>query len=406
MTPCLLVSGMRNWKPTFVAVCIAQACSIVGFMSVMPFLPLFIRELGVTDPAAVARWAGVVTGAPAVTMGLFSPVWGVLADKYGRKPMVLRATFGGTVVLVLMSLCGSVGQLVVYRLLQGALTGTMTANVALVASVAPRERAGFALGTIQAMAFFGSAVGPFFGGLFADYFGYRNAFLLAAVLVSVGGAVVALGAHEHFVPTPTCTDTARTSFAEVLGGTGFVAAAAALFVTRFANTLAAPIFPLFVEQVQGSAHKINTVTGTILAAGGFAAALSSGVLGRLSDRWGHRRILVVCSVFTGIVAGLNAWAQTVIQLLVLRLLFGIGSSGVIPSANAMIRSSSRDRDLGKAYGVSTAATCIGWGLGPLTGGVLGAGYGLRAPFALMGVSLIAAAALVAFLTRRDPHPSS
>ncbi|OIO95158.1 MAG: MFS transporter [Armatimonadetes bacterium CG_4_10_14_3_um_filter_66_18] len=393
---------MKNWKRTFYAVCLAQVCAITGFSFVLPFMPFFIRELGVTDPAAVARWAGIVSAATAVTMGIFGPIWGVLADRYGRKPMVVRAMFGGMLVLLLMSLSRTVIHLTLCRLLQGALTGTMTANIALVASVAPRERSGYALGMMQAAVFVGMSVGPLFGGLVADHFGYRATFLAAAVLLVIGGIVVSLFAEENFTPVSRDNKDEQGSFAEVLAATGFVAALAALFVIRFANSITAPVFPLLVEQIHG-ATRLNTVTGGIISVGGFASAVFSGILGRFSDTWGHRRLLILSSTLTGVVAGLHVFAQSVTHLVILRLLFGIGASGVMPAANAIIRNGSEDRNIGKAYGLSTAATSLGWAAGPLAGGSLAASMGLRAPFALMGASLVLAAVVVAVLVRKEPN---
>lgn len=388
-----------GWKKTFYAVWLAQVCSITGFSAVLPFLPLFIRELGVTEPAAVARWAGIVSSAAAVTMGFFGPIWGALADLYGRKPMVVRAMFGGMFVLGLMSLSRNVIDLTLCRLLQGCLTGTMTANVALVASVAPRERAGYALGMMQAAVFLGHSIGPLFGGFVADHLGYRPAFLAAAAMLFAGGLLVSFFAHEDFRPGPLTEKGGRGDFAEVFAAAGFLAAIMALFTIRFANSISNPIFPLFVEQVRGSSEGLGTITGFILAVGGLAAAVFSGVLGRVSDAWGHRRVLIWCSVFAGVVGGLHVFARNVLHLVMLRFFFGLGAAGVMPSANAIIRGGTHDRNLGKAYGVTTAATSVGWMAGPLAGAMVAASMGLRAPFVLMGAALVLAAMLVSLCVK-------
>ena len=132
---------MAPWKRTIYAAYVAQVFSIMGFSCVLPFLPLYIRELGITDEADLARWAGIIGSCAAVSMAIFAPIWGSLADRFGRKLMVLRAMFAGTLVLTAMSLTQTVHQLMICRILQGVFTGTITANTALVASVAESSSA-------------------------------------------------------------------------------------------------------------------------------------------------------------------------------------------------------------------------------------------------------------------------
>lgn len=378
---------MGSWKRTFIAAWTAQMISITGFSAVLPFLPFYIRELGVTNDADVMRWAGIVTTAAAATLALFGPVWGMLADRFGRKPMVLRAMFGGAVALLLMAFCQNVHQLVLCRLFQGALTGTVTANLALVASVTPRERAGFALGMMQAAVFVGASLGPLLGGVVADHWGYRAAFYAAAALLVVGGALVKLCVQERFEGRKPGEAAPHGTFGQVFAASGFLAAVFVLFVIRFADSLARPVFPLLIEQIRGNSVGINTVTGSIMAVGGLAAACSAGFLGWFSDAWGHRRMLVGFSLITGAVSGLYVFAQTVGHLFVLRFLFGLGAAGMMPAANAIIRRVTADENIGKAYGVTSSIAAVGWSLGPLTGGYVGASLGLRAPFVCMAAAM-------------------
>ena len=154
------------WKKTFVFTFLAQILSIIGFSLAMPFLPFFIAELGIHDKGQQAFWAGIVLGAAGVTLCLFAPLWGTLADRYGRKAMVCRSMFGGAAAIMLMSMSHTVNQLILYRLLQGVFAGTAPASMALVASVTPKKRIGFTLGMMQAAVFIGTTIGPLFGALF------------------------------------------------------------------------------------------------------------------------------------------------------------------------------------------------------------------------------------------------
>jgi len=183
-------NDVRRWRTTLYVAWIAQAVSTMGFTFVLPFLPLYLRELGIADGESVVMWAGLLVAATPVTMAIFSPIWGALADRYGRKIMVERAMFGGAVLLALMGLVQNVHQLLALRLLQGAVTGTVTALVALVSTTSPPQKSGYSQGMMRMAFFCGVAVGPIVGGAVSDSFGYRFSFLVAGVLIFAGGLLV------------------------------------------------------------------------------------------------------------------------------------------------------------------------------------------------------------------------
>jgi len=155
----------------------AQLLSIIGFAFALPFIPFYIRELGVTDERLVPVWAGIIAAASSLVMAFFSPLWGWLADRYGRKIMVERAMFGGAVLTFAMGLVTDVWQLLFLRLLSGATTGTIAASIALVSTVVPPKRLGYSLGIMQVAVFLGMTLGPWIGGLLADAVGYRYTFM-------------------------------------------------------------------------------------------------------------------------------------------------------------------------------------------------------------------------------------
>ncbi|MBM4030625.1 MAG: multidrug efflux MFS transporter [Planctomycetes bacterium] len=395
---------MSSWKRTFYASFIAQMCSITGFSLAMPFMAFYIRQLGITGDAAVARWSGYVNAAAGLTMAVFAPIWGHVADRVGRRPMVIRSMYGGVVVLLLMSVAQSVYHLLVFRLIQGMLTGTIAALVALVAGEAPRERAGHALGVMQAAVFVGFAVGPLIGGVLADAAGYRATFALSSLLLLAGGLLVQFGTSESFVaPRDGNPGEGFAGIRAVLTAEGFAAAAFVLFSVRYANSITAPTFGLFVEQLYGKgAAMTNTVVGLVNAVGGFSAAIGAFLLGNVGDRWGHKRLLIASCVFGGAVSLGYAFSRSVLSLGALRVLFGLGAAGILPAANAIVRHLSQDKHMGKAFGLTAAAGSIGWMLGPWSGGEVAAAYGLRAPFVLMAIGVWVSAVLVAVLVRPDP----
>lgn len=383
---------MTSWKRTLHAALFAQVCSITGFMFVLPFLPRYIRQLGVPE-GSVEWWTGLVGAGPALPMVVFAPIWGAVADRFGRRLMVMRAMFGGAVVLSLMAFVRSPTELLICRMLQGATTGTVTANMALVASVTPRERSGYALGMMQMSVFVGASLGPLFGGMLADLLGYRGPFLVSGLLLMSAGLVVKFRTEERFTPS-TGPRRGKGSFRQVFAASGFLAAVLALVLLRFSGSLAGPSFPLFVETFYGPGAGVDSVTGAIISVGAVVAAVSAGLLGRLSDAVGARKVLVAFSLLGAVAAILHALARSLGDLFVLRAFLGLASAGMIPAANAIIRQSTHDENVGKAYGVTASLRAIGWGLGMLAGGWLATGGRYRLPFILMGVSLALTAAMV------------
>ena len=181
---------MQSWQRNLYVLWVAELLAISGFSVVMPFLPYYVQELGITSLEDAEMWSGILFAIHAVLMGIFAPIWGSLADMYGRKLMVERAMFGGAVILAAMGFVRNVPQLLILRALQGCVTGTVAAATTLVAGSTPRQRVGYALGLLQVAIYGGASVGPLLGGLVADAFGYRAAFWVTGVLLFGAGLLV------------------------------------------------------------------------------------------------------------------------------------------------------------------------------------------------------------------------
>jgi MFS transporter, DHA1 family, multidrug resistance protein len=386
-----------HWKRTVWAVWLAHLLAAAGFSFVMPFLPFFVRELGVTDEGLVATWAGVAMFAAGISLTIFQPIWGALADRYGRKLMLQRAMFGGAVMIAVMGLSQTVWQLVVFRFIQGALTGTGAACNTLVASVTPRKHLGFSMGLLQTAIIVGNALGPWLGGIAADSWGYRVPFYICGGLWAVAGFVVLFGARERFVPPEQCAN-GNHGLRQVFGTGGMTALLAAFFLSAFAVTFVAPIFPLFVEKVAATT-RAATVTGQLMGVGGLAAGIACIVIGRLGDRLGHRRVLIASSAGSALFSIPHAIVETVGQLFGLRIGWGLVSGGARPAMSAMIGANVSSDTYGRAFGITTSAMCLGFALGPLAGGVMASAMGLRWPFVVMGVLQLACAVLIALYVR-------
>ncbi len=394
---------MIAWKKTFASAFVAQVFSILGFSFALPFLPFFIADLGVEDKGEQAYWAGITLASAGLTFAIFAPIWGVLADRYGRKIMVCRSMFGGTAVLLLMSMVQTVGQLVACRLAQGALTGTMAASVALVASVVPQKRSGLTLGMMQAAVYIGATIGPFFGGIVADAFGYRASFRAGALLCLLGGLLVQFGTNENFVREEVENENSRaSSFKDILLLKGFFLAVTIKFGVHLSNTLINPSFPLVIKDIVPASVNINSIAGTVMATAALAGAFSAAFLGHAGDRIGKRRVLVGCCLIACLASVGHFFARNLNHLFAARILFGLAVAGMLPAANAMIHAVIDARSIGKAYGLATSISVVGIAVGPFLGGYLAKNAGLRMPFlatAAMQV-LLAVMVLVCFRSKR------
>jgi DHA1 family multidrug resistance protein-like MFS transporter len=377
----------RAWVRTLAAAWFAQFAAMTGFSFAMPFLPFYLRQLGVHDEAAQRYWAGFVMSAPALTMMVTAPLWGVLADRVGRKVMVMRAMLGGGVVIALMGAAGSPGMLLLLRLIQGAITGTVSATNALVSGVTPRERVGTSLGLITTAIFAGSSVGPLLGGMCADAFGYSATFFIAGGALVVGGIVVAALADEgHTHPRANHKGHARSGdrLWSVLAKPGFAAVVGLALLLQFAGTVLSPIFPLYVESLLGSTLAVNTVTGRLFAITAVCAACVAVPLGWVADRVGPRRVLVLGTLLSGVFLIPQAFVTELRTLYVLRVALGFAVGAIGPALGGFVNRAVPRSSQGTAFGIVQSATSLGFGLGPITGGAMGALCGLRAPFVLVG----------------------
>jgi DHA1 family multidrug resistance protein-like MFS transporter len=373
----------ERWQRNLAVVWIAELVALSGFSAYNPFMPYYVQELGVQRLADVEFWSGLLITASAVAMAVVSPVWGSLADRYGRKPMVVRAMFGGALATALMGFSQNVGQLAALRALQGALAGTVAAATTLVASGAPPERRGFALGLLQTAIYLGNSLGPTIGGQIADHLGYRPTFWVTASCLFTGGVLAALLVHEDFTPEKA----ASGEKASLWDGLKIVLHTRVLLVIfgvrvlmRMGLRTVSPMLPLFVQQIAASGTKVASLTGNIEGLAAAASAVSAVVLGRVSDRIGCRRIIVVCGVVACVSSALMAGVQNPAQLLLFRALGGAAMGGVLVSISALLAASVPQSRFGAVFGTDTCLVSTANASAPMIGAFLAASLGLSSVF--------------------------
>jgi len=392
----------QPWQRNLAVIWLAELIAISGFSVFMPFMPYYVQELGVTRLEEVEFWSGLLLSSQAVTMALVAPLWGSLADRYGRKIMVMRAMLGGSVVIALMGFAQNVVQLVVLRTVQGVFTGTVPAATTLVASSTPPERRGYSLGLLQMAIYSGASVGPLLGGLIADHVGFRATFWVTGALLFSAGILVATLVHERFT-SPETLDSREKS--HLWDGLVMVLRTRALMIVlgirvmmRMGLRVVGPMLPLFIQEIAAPGTKIASLTGTIEGFGAASAAVASAILGRVSDKIGYRRILLVCGPAACVLSGLIATAGHPTHVLILRTLVGAAMGGILASVSALQAALAPKDRFGAVYGVDTSAVSVANALAPMIGAGLAASWGLPSVFlgaaALYGLATIVVAATV------------
>jgi DHA1 family multidrug resistance protein-like MFS transporter len=398
----------RGWQRNLYVIWVAELVAIAGFSVTLPFMPYYVQELGVTDLAQVEMWSALLVTGQAITMAIFAPLWGSLADRYGRKLMVERAMFGGAMLLSAMGFVRNVHQLAILRTLQGCVTGTVPAAITLVASTVPRRRSGYALGLLQMAIYSGASVGPLLGGLVADAFGYRAAFWVTAALLFAAGLSVFFLVEEQFKPSRHGQDSpaggvgsksARgfwQGMALVLRSRALLVLLGTRVVMRFGSGIMGPMLPLFVQSLMSDGERVASVTGLTTGVGAATAALGAVALGRVGDRIGHRRVLVACALGAAALYAPQFFVATPTELLILQGAVGIALGGILASVSATLANLAPEGRQGVVYGLDTSAVSVANAVAPMAGAAIAAGLGLRFIFVCTaGIFALAALGMAA-----------
>ncbi len=382
----------NRWFVTLIVVSLAQALGTGGISLVYPFLPLYVQTLRDAHFISPELLAGLVIGAPPLVASLAMPFWGRLADQYGRKKMVMRALFGAAIVLLLMGFAETALALIALRALQGLTSGIIASSMALVAGETPRERIGFALGTLQVGLFGGAAIGPLVGGILAERFGFQLPFLFTSVMLVLAGLLVTLAVRESYVPAADKRLdlnpwTMMRAWGGILRTRGVKTVYSLRFLNGFAQRSVMPIAPLFVAALIPSAIAAgaSSYAGLVLTVSSVAITAGSFVFGWLGDKWGYRNVLILTACLAMVFYIPQALVSNVYQLLVLQALAGIAAGGVLSAPAAMLAKYTDLGDEGSVYGLDASVSSFANGMAPMTASVIAAMFGLRAVFAAVAL---------------------
>jgi DHA1 family multidrug resistance protein-like MFS transporter len=386
---------MELWRKNLYVLWATQFVAMTAINLVVPFLPFFIRTLGVTNDAEVSRWSGLAFAAPFLSAFFAVPLWGMLGDKYGRKPMVLRALVGLAISQALVGLSQNVLQLFLFRLLQGAISGFIASALALVSTSAPKNRVGYALGVLQSASAGGVVIGPFFGGLLADLFGYREIFFLTAVMCAAGAIAVFVGVSEV---KPLAVEEKRFSVLDnyrlMFTHKQLRLVALCLVLGQVSVLMAEPIFALFVESFRSNTKFMATLAGAIFSVTGLFSTLSAPWWGKRNDREGFKQGVFIGMSFTGLAYIGHLFASNLAQLAFTRSVLGFARGGVLPALYSLTSLHAPSERRSGMIAIASSMTILGNMIGPVIGGYVAGHFGIRSMFIVNSLLALLVSAMI------------
>lgn len=362
---------------------------------VVPFLPFYIRDLGISNEKELAQWSGLVFAGPFITSFIATPLWGSLGDKHGRKLMVVRAIFGLALSQVFIGFSQNVYQLFFFRMVQGAISGFIPAALTLVSTSTPKARIGYALGLLQSATAGGIMIGPAVGGFLTDIIGYREIFFITAGLCFIGGVVVIKLVHE--VEQPSLTSNAPSvlqNFRLMLTDKQLRIVAIVIVVSQSAGLMIEPLFALFIETFKTNTKYISTLTGLTFAVAGIFMVISAPWWGRRNDRLGYKRNLIIALTGTGITYSLHMFVPNLIVLSFLRAGLGFARGGILHALYSMANLLVPSDRKGGMMGIASSLTVLGNMIGPLLGGMIAGQAGLTIVFGVNSLLLLLCSLIV------------
>jgi MFS family permease len=368
---------MPVWKRNLIVCWFGLFVYAIGMSQIAPVLPLIIRNLGVHNTALIDQFSGIAFGVTYIVTAIASPIWGQAADKYGRKPMLVRASLGMAILVCGMAFTRNVYELIGLRVLQGAVSGYGTACITLIATQTDKEHAGWALGILSTSNLAGSLLGPMIGGCIAEYLGLQNVFYITGALLLLAFITTVLFVQESF----TRQDKQVLGVKEIWSSIPEKSLTIVLMVTYFVLTLALysiePIITVYVIQLSHNASNVALLSGMAFSATGLASIIAAPRLGKLSDQIGAQKVMLVALVASGLMYIPQAFVKTPWQLMGLRFLLGLATAGLMPAINALIKIITPDSLTGRVFGISMTAGYLGVFGGCVFGGEVAAFLGFR-----------------------------
>jgi DHA1 family multidrug resistance protein-like MFS transporter len=386
-----------NWRRNLYAVTATTFIGFTGFTLVMPFLPLYFEQLGITDVGEIALWSGLSLGATPAVTALMAPLWGRLSDRYGRKIMVQRSVLSFVVVMAAMAFVTEPWHVFALRVFQGLFAGYGALALTMAADSAPKEQTAYAIGFVQTAQRLGPALGPVIGGIVAQAVGIRNAFFVTASFYVIAFLVVTVMYDERGVlQRARETGGGRVTFRNVLAFENLILLMVVIFGLQFVDRSFGPVLPLFVGQLGTPGSRVPLIAGLLFSITAATAAIGNNLCGRLLQQMPARQLITVACGIAGLgvsaylLAG-NPWWLT-LPTAIFGMAIGTATTAAYTAASSVIPENAR----GTGFGLLTTASLVGLAVSPIVNGLLGA-TSIRMVFVVDAVILVALALMVSRL---------
>lgn len=373
---------METWKRTVYISLVCVFCIAFGVSQLAPILPLYFHDLGVQTPEAMSLWSGLATGATYIIVCIAAPFWGRIADKRGRKITLIRSSFGMALCNILIAFQTTPEGVVLIRLIQGLVSGFYSASITLIASESPIERTGWALGLLASANLAGSLIGPLLGGYIADTVGIRNDFIIVGFIMSLAGLLAAVFIHEDYKPKANVEKLSISKLKEQIPEfNSVIALCVASFIYAICIMSLQPVISVYIKGIVPSdTENLAFIAGAVFSAMGIAQLMSSSPLGKLVDKIGPRKVLVISLIYVGILNIPQAYVSDVYQLAIIRFLQGFGLGGMLPALNTYLSSKTPREFTGQVFSYNQSCLFFGYFLGSVGGASLMAWLGFTALF--------------------------
>jgi DHA1 family multidrug resistance protein-like MFS transporter len=378
------------WKRTLVVLGIGVILSGSGYTMIVPFLPLYLVDLGV-DEASLNMWSGTVFAVSFFVSGVLSPYWGRLADKAGKRRMLIRSGLSLATVYFLTSLVQSPAELLAARVLQGVAVGFVSSAMAIVATVAPKEKIGFSLGFMQAANLTGTILGPAAGGTLAHLFGIRTSFEVAATVVLVATIGVWILVPEPPVTPAGVAGSVAGDLRAAIGNPLLRRMLAILFLVQMVAIMLQPLITLYIAEMKGTFAGASLAAGAVFSLAGVAGAIAAPAWGNAGQRYGFIKMIAVAMTGCGVVLAAQFFSHDIVRFAALHFVFGLFLAGTYPNVNSAIVTCTDESFRGRAFGLAMSANQFGAMTGPLLGGAISTVTGIGIVFVADGLLLTAVA---------------
>lgn len=382
-----------NWRRNLYILWLGLFLNHMAYTLSVPFFPLFLQnELGIGKGVEV--WSGVSISISFLISGLCAPFWGSLADKYGRKLMLVRSGIGLGAAHLANYFVYDPYMFIAVRIFQGLMAGFSPASVALVGTNTPEKHVGYALGVISTATAAGGILGPLAGGLLIQWLGLRECFIASALITFLSAIIVLAGVVEiHKRP-----EGARPSMIDDLKQAGrnsnLLRIYWLIFLVSTSVMILEPLLTIYVVQIGGSRDNASLSSGIVFSAVGIATVIMGPRWGKIGGRIGYHKTLLIGLIGGGIGNLLQLGVTHLLGFGLLRFGYGLFFAAVYPALNALIIRYADNDFRGRAVSLSQSASQFGIVVGPLLGGFIGGWISIPFVFLLTGAALLAAACAI------------